>query len=51
MRAADQRLWRQLTSLLTPQTSGALLWLLDVSDSAKQRVNELDRLRKGLFRT
>lgn len=33
------------------QTSGALLRLLDVPDTGKQRVNELDRLRKGLFRT
>ncbi|MFH5227597.1 DUF4158 domain-containing protein [Antrihabitans spumae] len=49
--SADQRLWQQLTSPLTPQTSGALLGLLDVPDAGKQRVNELDRLRKGLFRT
>jgi len=49
--AADQRLWQQLTSPLTPPTSGALLRLLDVPDAGKQRVNELDRLRKGLFRT
>jgi len=39
-----------LTSPLTPQTSSALLRLLDVPDAGRQRVNELDRLRKGLFR-
>jgi hypothetical protein len=48
--AADRRLWQQLTSGLTPQTSSALLRLLDVPDAGRQRVNELDRLRKGLFR-
>lgn len=49
--AADRRLWQQLTSLLTPPISGALLGLLDAPDAGKQRGNELDRLRKGLFRT
>jgi len=49
--AADQRLWQQLTSPLTPPISGALLRLLDAPDAGKQRGNELDRLRKGLFRT
>lgn len=44
--AADRRLWQQLTSGLTPQTSSALLRLLDVPDGGRQRVNELDRLRK-----
>ena len=39
-----------MTSPLTPQTSSALLRLLDVPDAGRQRVNELDRLRKGLFR-
>ena len=49
--AADQRLWKQLASALTPQTSGALLRLLEVPDTGRQRLTELDRLRKGLFRT
>ncbi|QHE73143.1 Tn3 family transposase [Rhodococcus sp. WAY2] len=50
-RVADQRLWQQLAGPLPAQTSGALLRMLDVPDTGKQRVNELDRLRKGLFRT
>ncbi len=49
--AADQRLWQQLSSALTPPISGALLRLLEVSDVGKRRGNELDRLRKGLFRS
>ncbi len=38
--------WR----VVPPQTSGSLLRLLEIPDPAKQRVSELERLRKGLFR-
>jgi hypothetical protein len=48
--AADQRLWTRLAAQLTPSTAGALLTLLEVPEGSKQRVSELDRLRKGVFR-
>jgi hypothetical protein len=50
-RAADQRLWHQLAGPLPSETADALLRLLDVPDVGKRRVSELERLRKGLFRT
>ncbi|TGD89058.1 Tn3 family transposase [Mycobacterium sp. TJFP1] len=48
--AADQRLWSQLTDQLTAGSASALLALLDVPEG-KRRVSELERLRRGVFRT
>lgn len=48
--AADQRLWAQLAGQLTAPQAAALLGLLEVPAGTKQRVSELDRLRKGVFR-
>jgi len=44
---ADLRLWKQLGDQLTATTAGALLTLLEIPEGTKQRVSELDRLRKG----
>lgn len=48
--AADQRLWSQLTDQLTAGSASSLLALLDVPEG-KRRVSELERLRRGVFRT
>lgn len=48
--AADRRLWRELAGQLTPISASALLGLLEVPEGTRQRVSELDRLRKGVFR-
>ncbi|NKY60933.1 Tn3 family transposase [Nocardia flavorosea] len=48
--AAEQRLWAQLAGQLSPSSAGVLLGLLEVPAGTKQRVSELDRLRKGVFR-
>lgn len=50
-RASDQRLWRALTSPVSSQVVVALLGLLDVPDGARRRVSELERLRRGVFRS
>lgn len=49
-KTADQRLWRQLAGQLPVSASSALLSLLDAPADGKQRVSELERLRKGVFR-
>ncbi|MGS2811046.1 Tn3 family transposase [Nocardia sp. MW-W600-9] len=48
--AAEQRLWAQLAGQLSGSATGTLLGLLEVPAGTKQRVSELDRLRKGVFR-
>ena len=48
--AADQRLWGQLTDQLTAGSASALLALLTAPEG-KRRVSELERLRRGVFRT
>ncbi|MGY1983866.1 DUF4158 domain-containing protein [Nocardia gipuzkoensis] len=48
--SAEQRLWAQLSGQLSPSATGALLGLLEVPEGTRQRVSELDRLRKGVFR-
>ncbi|WP_432420531.1 DUF4158 domain-containing protein [Nocardia carnea] len=48
--AAEQRLWAQLAGQISPSSAGVLLGLLEVPAGTKQRVSELDRLRKGVFR-
>src|SRR6266576_2180519 len=48
--AADQRLWSQLTDQLSAGSASVLLALLEAPEG-KRRVSELERLRKGVFRT
>lgn len=48
--AADQRLWSQLTDQLSAGSASALLALLTAPEG-KRRVSELERLRRGVFRT
>ncbi|HOZ59095.1 MAG TPA: DUF4158 domain-containing protein, partial [Nakamurella multipartita] len=49
--AADRRLWTQLAGQLSTGRAGRLLALLEVPDQSRQRISELDRLRKGVFRS
>lgn len=48
--AADARLWRQLGEQLTSESASALLRLLEVPAEGGQKVSELERLRKGVFK-
>lgn len=48
--AAEQRLWAQLAGQVSGSAAGTLLGWLEVPAGVKQRVSELDRLRKGVFR-
>ena len=48
--AADRRLWTRLAGQLSAGQAAALLSTLEVPDTGKRRVSELDRLRKGVFR-
>lgn len=48
--AAEQRLWSQLAGQLTAPQAAVLLGLLEVPAGTRQRISELDRLRKGVFR-
>lgn len=47
---ADQRLWTQLAGQVPASSGRALLALLDIPVDSKQRVSELERLRRGVFR-
>jgi TnpA family transposase len=51
--AADRRLWRVLADQLPPEVAGGLMTLLDVpvGNDKRRRVSELERLRKGVFRS
>jgi TnpA family transposase len=49
--ATDRRLWTQLAGQLSTGRAGRLLALLEVPDQGRQRISELDRLRKGVFRS
>jgi hypothetical protein len=51
--AADRRLWRTLADQVIPEVAGALLALLDVPEGKdkRRRVSELERLRRGVFRS
>jgi len=51
--AADHRLWRALADQLPPAVSGGLVALLEVPEGSdkRRRVSELERLRKGVFRS
>ncbi|MDJ0363002.1 hypothetical protein QMK32_22535 [Rhodococcus sp. H29-C3] len=48
--SADQRLWSTLTDHLAAGSASALLALLDAPEGTR-RVSELERLRRGVFRT
>ncbi|MEZ2390695.1 Tn3 family transposase [bacterium RCC_150] len=48
--AADVRLWKQLVDQLSATSADALLALLEVPEGGGQKVSELERLRKGVFR-
>lgn len=50
---ADRRLWRALADQVQPVVAAALLALLDVPESKdkRRRVSELERLRRGVFRS
>ncbi|MEV0108678.1 DUF4158 domain-containing protein [Nocardia sp. NPDC050799] len=49
-KAADRRLWAQLTERLPGSSKAALRSLLSPPADGKGRVTELERLRKGVFR-
>lgn len=49
-KVADQRLWTQLAGQVPASSGRALLALLDIPVDSKQRVSELERLRRGVFR-
>lgn len=51
--AADRRLRRTLADQVIPEVAGALLALLDVPEGKdkRRRVSELERLRRGVFRS
>jgi hypothetical protein len=49
--AADRRLWTQLAGQLSTARARRLPALLEVPDQGRQRISELDRLRKGVFRS
>ncbi|MGW5922209.1 hypothetical protein ACWFPY_24735 [Nocardia fluminea] len=48
---ADERLWVQVADQVSPSAVSALMRLLEVPPDSKARVSELERLRKGTFRT